>query len=84
MSPPGLMALSGSGVSTSPSVKDLKSLAQLVLSNVGADIGVNEINRLVTRFVRQAPNCNGWTFFLYLANAVQMSEAQRRSALADP
>jgi hypothetical protein len=49
-----------------------------------ADFGANKINRLVTRFTRTMPTASGWTFFLYLANAVQMSAEQQRDALRNP
>lgn len=84
MSPPGLTAIPGIGVSTSPSCEQLKSLARLVLSNIGANFGANRVNRLVTRFVRAMPNAGAWTFLLYLTNAVQMSAEQRRAVLRDP
>ena len=60
---------------------DLRRLADLVCNNAGIEFGPNKINRLVTQFVRTMPTPSGWTFFLYLANAVQMSEAQKRTAL---
>lgn len=84
MSPTGLMASPRSGVSTSPSMDELKSLARLVCTNIGVDFGANRINRLVTQFVRTMPNAGGRTFILYLANAVQMSEDQKRRVLSDP
>lgn len=84
MGPPGLLANPRSGVSTSPSMEELKSLARLVCANIGADFGVNRINRLVTQFVRTMPNAGGRTFILYLASAVQMSEDQKRCVLSDP
>jgi hypothetical protein len=63
---------------------ELKSFARLIVANTGVAMGPNAINRLVIQFNRHLPNANGWAFFLYIANAIQMSEKQRRAALLDP
>jgi hypothetical protein len=86
MSPPGLTATPGIGVTASPSMDDLKSFAHTVFTNIGVgdDYGPNKVNKLVTRFARAMPNANGWAFFLYLANAVQMTADEQRAVLLDP
>lgn len=72
------------GVSTSPTVNELKSFANNVIANAGIALGANAVNRLVVRFCQKMPNANGWTFFLYLANQVQMSADQKRFAMLAP
>lgn len=74
----------GIGVSTSPSLEDLKAFALQVFQNIGASFGPNKAYKLAAQFARRMPNGNGYAFFLFLTNAVQMSEAQKRRALADP
>ena len=58
--------------------------ACLVLDNCGIAMSINKVSRLVRRFIDTAPHADGNLFFLYLANAVQMSEAQKRAALTNP
>lgn len=72
------------GVSASPTMTELKSFATLVIANAGIPLGANAINRIVVRFSRRMPNATGWTFFLYLANEIKMSAAQKRAAIEDP
>ena len=73
------------GVSASPSVKELKSLAVLVCDNLGINLGPNRINRLAVDFARQFPTGSGWMFFLHLANDVlRVSESQHRRLLINP
>jgi hypothetical protein len=78
------MARNRQGVTTSPSIEELKAFAQLIVSNVRADMGANRINRLAVTFARNMPTADGYTFFLYVTNAVQMSEDQKRAALLNP
>lgn len=82
--PPGLMARTGMGGSTSPSTNELVNAARLILDNCGIAFSTNKIVRLVIRFNRTMPNANGYAFFLYLTNAVQMSSEQQRAALNNP
>lgn len=58
--------------------------ARLILDNCGVSMSQNKIVRLVLRFLDRAPNGSGHAFFLYLTNAVQMSEQQKRDALLAP
>lgn len=61
----------------------LKSAARTILWNVGIEYGPNKINRLVVTFSRRVER-NGFEFFDFLANAVQLDAATRRRALAAP
>lgn len=74
------------GVTTSPSIQELKQFAILVCRNAGVTtIGPNRINRIATTFTRRFPNGSGWMFFLYLANDVlNIAEHRRRQILANP
>lgn len=82
--PPGVMPVSAFGGTTSPSKTELMKAARLILDNCGIPFSQNKIVRLVCRFIERAPNGSGHAFFLYLTNAVQMSEQQKRIALTNP
>lgn len=60
---------------------ELASAARVILDNCGITVSQNKIVRLVLKFRERAPHANGYAFFLYLTNAVQMSAAQKRTAL---
>jgi hypothetical protein len=82
--PPAAVAVPETGVSTSPSLPELKAFACLVLSNCGVraeEFGLNRINRLAVRFRERMPNGSGWAFYLYLTNAFQISREQKQSLL---
>lgn len=86
MSPPTALAATSStrsANSSGPGIESLKVIARSVLWNCGIDFGPHKINRLCVRFVEQVQG-NGFAFFDFLANAIQMSAEQRRRALADP
>lgn len=72
------------GGSTAPSVADLINAGRLILDNCGIAFGNRKLFRLVHNFADRAPNASGFVFFNYLTAAVQMSEAQKRSALLNP
>lgn len=82
--PPGLVARTRFGGSTAPSKNELISAARLILDNCGIGLGNRKVFRLVDRFVERAPNASGHAFFLYLTNAVRMSEAQKVAAMSSP
>ncbi len=84
LAPPGLMAQPRIGGSASPSTNNLVNAARLILDNCGITFSTNKIVRLVVRFNRSMPNASGHAFFLYLTSEVQMSEAQKVSALRNP
>lgn len=84
MSPPGLRAATGFGGSTAPRKSEFIAAAQLILDNCGIVFGTRKVFRLVDKFIERAPNATGHAFFLYLTNAVQLSEQQQRAALSNP
>jgi hypothetical protein len=82
--PPGLMAAPVFGGSTAPSKNEMIGAARLILDNCGIGFGTRKVIRIVTEFADRAPNGSGHAFFLYLTNAVQMSESQKVAALRNP
>jgi len=84
VSPPtGATLTAAPGVTTSPDLEGLKQTARTILWNVGIDYGPNKINRLAVTFARRVER-NGFAFFDFLANAVQLDAETRRRALANP
>jgi hypothetical protein len=83
-SPPAAKAANRLGGSTAPLKNHLANAAAVILQNVGIEFGTRKIFRLVDSFVERAPQAGGHVFFQYLANSVQMSQSQRRTALANP
>lgn len=84
LAPPGINTRSRMGGTTSPSTNEMVNAARLILDNCGIAFSTNKIVRLVLRFNQAMPNAGGHAFFLYLTNAVQMSEAQKTAALFNP
>ena len=84
MSPPAAMAALRMGGSTAPSITDLINVGRLILDNCGIEFGNRKLFRLVHDFSDRAPNASGYVFFNYLTAAVQISEAQKRTALSNP
>ncbi len=72
------------GGSTAPSHSDLINAGRLILDNCGIEFGNRRLFRLVHDFVRRAPSASGFVFFQFLAATVQMSEAQKRTAMSNP
>jgi hypothetical protein len=54
-----------------------------ILSNCGVPMSPARVRRLVQTF-QQRVERNGFAFFDFLANTVQLDADQRRQALADP
>jgi hypothetical protein len=54
-----------------------------ILANCGVAMGPRRVHRLVQTFQERVER-NGFQFFDFLANTVQLDEARRRQALADP
>jgi hypothetical protein len=79
--PPGGSTLTRVGVTASPTKSELIGFARLVVSNLEIPFSQNKIVRLVLRFQARLPNGDGRMFFLYLTNAMEMSEAQQGAAL---
>lgn len=54
-----------------------------ILANCGVPMGARRVNRLVQTFQSRVER-NGFAFFDFLVNSVQLDEDRRRQALADP
>lgn len=72
------------GGTTSPLQNQMVKAARLILDNCGIEFSANKLSRTVRRFIDWSPTAGGDAFFPYLANEVQMSEAQKRTALTNP
>jgi len=59
------------------------SVAHVVLANCGVSTTPAKVRRMVQTF-QQRVERNGFAFFDFLANSVQLDSATRRRALADP
>jgi len=57
--------------------------AHLVLDNCGLSLTPAKVSRLVRDYERHV-HANGFSFFVYLANSVQLTEDQRRRAMTNP
>jgi hypothetical protein len=64
-------------------MESLKATARTILWNCGFQVGPNKIARLCATFTQRVER-NGFTFFDFLANSVQLDAQQRRQALANP
>ena len=64
-------------------IEDLKKVARTILWNVGFNYSPNKIARLCLTFSERVER-NGFDFFDFLANTVQLDADQRRRALANP
>jgi len=75
--------LSIPGGSTLHRPEDLIRDAHVILTNCGVPMGTQRVTRLVRQFQARVER-NGFAFFDFLANSVQLDSATRRRALADP
>jgi hypothetical protein len=57
--------------------------AHVVLGGCGVEMSPSKVSRLIRQFEARVLR-NGWTFFEFFANAVQLSAEQRRRALCNP
>jgi len=71
------------GGNTGAGTEDLIRSAHLIFANCGIDIGARRVNRLVQQFKVRVER-NGFAFFDFLANSVQLDAERRRTALSDP
>lgn len=83
-SPPGIARTT----STTPSIdfsdiEALKTTAFTITRNCGLAWGPNKVNKLCVRFVDRIKG-NGFDFFEFIANQVELTSEQRRRALSDP
>ena len=82
--PPGIHASTSSPRRFDPAgIEDLKGIARTVLWNCGVDMGPSKIHRLCCKFVNRVHG-NGFDFFDFLANQIELTTEQRRTALANP
>ena len=81
MGQPAALATATSGGSTR--TEALIKAAHLVLDNCGLRMVPAKVARLVRDYERSVA-ANGFSFFAFLANAVQLTEQQRHRALANP
>jgi hypothetical protein len=81
VAPPAATAEYGTGGTTS--VEKLKRAAHLVLDNCGIRMSPSKVSRIVRQYKGRV-EANGFGFFDYLANAVQLSDQQKRAALLNP
>lgn len=65
------------------SAEDLIRDARIILANCGVPLGQSKLSRLVRTYQARVER-NGFAFFDFLATAVQVTDARRRTALADP
>lgn len=63
--------------------EELVQRAHMILDACGYPMGPNKVARLVRQF-RHRVEGNGFAFFDFLANAMRLSDEQRRRALSDP
>lgn len=88
MSPPAATAVTAVGGHTSAEAKkgqteELIRDARAILTNCGVIMGQSRISRLVRQFEHRVER-NGFAFFDFLANSVQLDADTRRRALANP
>lgn len=82
--PPGIArSTSSTQRSDSAGIEDLKVAARAILWNCGIDYGPSKIHRLCCQFANRVRH-NGFEFFDFLANKVELTADQRRNALANP
>jgi hypothetical protein len=67
----------------STGAENLIRAAHLVLIDAGITMGPRRVNKLVRDYQARVEK-NGYDFFAFLANAVQLSAEQRRRALRNP
>ncbi len=68
---------------TREQIERLIRAAHVLLDHAGYAMGARRVNALVHRFVEQV-GPRGWTFFDFMANAIQLDAEARRSLALDP
>ncbi len=82
--PPGVIAHPAPhGGSTFAGTEALIRGAHLIFTNCGVSISPQRVTRLVRQFKSRVEQ-NGFAFFDFLANSVQLDAERRRTALSDP
>ncbi len=79
--PPTATAVPASGGSTSTETR--VNAAHLILDNAGVRMSPSKVSKIVRDYERNVA-ANGFDFFHFLANAVQLSAEQQRAALSNP
>ena len=81
--PTTYLSTTRSAKSSGSEMERLKSATATILLNCGFEVGPHKINRLVVTFKSRVER-NGFGFFDFLANSMQLDDGQRRRALANP
>lgn len=84
--PPGVVIahpVTPGGFKNTGSTEDMVRAAHLIFANCGVETGGSKVSRLVRDFRRRVEQ-NGFAFFDFLANSVQLDAECRRTALSDP
>lgn len=82
--PPGIARRSSTTRRFDPAgFEDLKAVARTILWNCGIEYGPSKIHRLCCQFVNRVQG-NGFDFFDFIANRVQLTAEDRRRALSNP
>jgi hypothetical protein len=81
MSPPGLTATQASGGTTS--AETLIKHAHKLLNDSGIQMSPSKVNRLVRTYKRRV-EANGFPFEAFLVNSAELTDDERRQALAGP
>jgi hypothetical protein len=63
--------------------EDLARIAHAVLDNCGLDMSRSKVSRLIRTFQARVAG-NGWSFFDFLANSIQLDAEHRRQLLHTP
>lgn len=79
----GRLAYTTGGTTSTDGLQTLIGRAHTILDACGYPMSHSKVSRLVRRF-RHRVEHNGYAFFDFIANAIQLTEAQRRAALANP
>lgn len=88
MSPPGAVvysARSGGSINTGGTSQRERLIraAHAILDGCGYEMGPSRVLKIVCAFERKVAS-NGWSFFEYLANTVQLDADKRHQLLNDP
>lgn len=84
MSPPTTrLAFTSGGTKSTDGIDKLIVAAHGILDACGYPLSQSKVSKLVRRFRYRVEN-NGFAFFDFIANAIQLTEAQRRNALSNP
>src|SRR6476620_11690617 len=83
VSPPALPSTRPGGTAT-PTKNELITAGRTILDHFGIAFGNSKLFRLAINFKAKCPNAGRYLFFQFLAAEAQLSDGQKRAALADP